>query len=33
MDMTVGDIEVSGDLVKDWDVEGVELWIGVSVLA
>jgi isoleucyl-tRNA synthetase len=31
--MTIGDMAASGDLVKDWDVEGVEMRIGVSVLA
>ncbi|MEA1906164.1 MAG: isoleucine--tRNA ligase [Euryarchaeota archaeon] len=30
-EMTIGDMPASGDLVKDWDVEGVEMRIGVSM--
>ena len=32
-EISIGDISAAGDLVKDWVVEGVEMRIGVRVLA
>ena len=32
-EISIGDLSAAGDLVKDWVVEGVEISIGVRVLA